>query len=64
MESLQDKIEKLKETISENEHNIELVRRQAETDTAEYKAANKELAKSLKKLEKIDAQIKSIFTQE
>jgi len=64
MESLQDKIEKLKQTIGENEHNIELVKEQAATDIAEYKAANKEYAKSLKKLEKIDAQIKSIFTQE
>ena len=64
MESLQDKIDAIKSLITENEHNIELVKKQAETDIAEYKVFNKEYAKSLKKLEKIDAQIKSIFTQE
>lgn len=64
METLQDKIEAIKNLIAENEHNIELVKSQCEKDMFEYKSSNKELAKSLKKLEKIQSQISSIFPQE
>lgn len=64
METLQDKIDSIKLLLYENEHNIELVKRQCETDIADYKTSNKELTKSLKKLEKIQSQIASIFPQE